>query len=567
MLQINTGKLFTRGVGYKNDLRGVLYSNGQFSYEDLETSAGTLRATRGERGSLAVVFEIKELIEKDKEGPGLIVSHGITPYLRDFATLASFGLEIIVSLDEYIVRRLTDENIGFASSSPPKEFIKRFFDRQVVPSLGERNNFKNFVKDLLGLERRKFLAAMRAIKTYVAALHSIPDDLGLSYTLLVSAVETLVQDFDGFEPTWRDVEERKRRALDAALYGAPEATAEAVRTAFIRVEHIAMRRRYQDFVMSKIEPSYFRDSSITVDLAASRHHLPQALQQAYGLRSQYIHSAKPLPDALTSPYGYREVADVDRKPVLTLEGLARITRHAIRKFVAEEPKVESEVYDYGLERAGIIVVPLAPELWISQPLTDARQARERLEGFLSQIAAIERGDENAQITDLRSMLGGVEKIFNNAPASEKPTLYVLYVAFNGIVPEHCRMPEWKAFMERYAEIGDEPYSDVLIARTIFDTLNEWPIEIHQKAYDQYWEERKTKAGLHAPRLIEAAAALALAERYRQEGQEDCCRGLIAQAVECHPGHRNLLDFESRLDINMPIKWRKILTSMPGEEQA
>ena len=79
MLQINTGKLFIRGVRRTNALRGVLYSNGWFHFNDVETAAGTLRATGGERGDLAVVYELEERIENAKEEPGILVSHGVTP--------------------------------------------------------------------------------------------------------------------------------------------------------------------------------------------------------------------------------------------------------------------------------------------------------------------------------------------------------------------------------------------------------------------------------------------------------------------------------------------------------
>ena len=78
MLQINTGKLFTRGVGRTNALRGVLYSNGRFRFDDVETAAGTLRATEGERGDLAVVYELEEQIEDEEVGPGVLASHGVT---------------------------------------------------------------------------------------------------------------------------------------------------------------------------------------------------------------------------------------------------------------------------------------------------------------------------------------------------------------------------------------------------------------------------------------------------------------------------------------------------------
>ncbi|KII13688.1 hypothetical protein [Phaeobacter sp. S60] len=566
MLQINTGKLFTRGVGRTNALRGVLYSNGWFHFNDVETAAGTLRATGGERGDLAVVYELEERIEEAEVEPGVLVSHGVTPYLRDFAVLASFGLNLIVSTDVNVVRRLTNSQFGFSSYCPPREFVSQFFDPQVVASPDKCEEFAELVDSLLALERRQFLAAMRAIKTYVAALHSIPDDLGLSYTLLVSAVETLVQDFDGFQPSWPDVDERKRKALDGALSNAPRGTAEAVRAAIVEVEHIAMARRYRDFIVSKIEASYFRAADVASNHAVTRRELPSALRQAYGLRSQYIHSAKPLPDALTMPHGHREVAEIERRPVLTIQGLARVTRYVIRRFIADGPKVETEEYDYNLERAGVVSMQMAPQYWVGHPLSDAQQARRRLEGFLSQLAAHERGDTNATITDLRDMLGDIEGLFPQAKKELKPALYVLYVAYNAVAPEIAQRPDWRLFMEKHAAIAEEPSGDVLIGRTLLGSTDGWSLSKHQEAYDQYWRERATKSGLHAPRLFEAAAALVLAERYRLYGNDELYRKLIAEAVECHPEHLGLREFETQLKTSKPIDWRKILTEKAAADE-
>ncbi|MBY5927340.1 MULTISPECIES: hypothetical protein [unclassified Halomonas] len=371
MLQVNTGKLFARGVGRTNALRGVLYSNGWFQLNDVETAAGTLRATGGERGDLAVVYELEERIEEAKVDPGVLVSHGVSPYLRDFAVLASFGLNLIVSTDVNVVRSLTNSQFGSSSYSPPKDFVSRFFDPQVVAGPDECEEFADLVDSLLSLERRYFFAATRAIKTYVAALHSIPDDLGLSYTLMVSAVETLITYFDGFQSNWSDVDQRKRIAVDTALLNASTETAEAVRAAIMKAEHNAMVRRYREFIMSKIGASYFRTVGASSNRAVSRCELPFALRQAYGLRSQYIHSAMPLPDALTMPHGHREVVEIERRPVLTIQGLARVTRHTIRRFIADGPKVEIEEYDYSLERAGVVSMQVAPQYWVGRPLTDA----------------------------------------------------------------------------------------------------------------------------------------------------------------------------------------------------
>ena len=59
MLQINTGKLFTRGIGRTNRLTGVLYTNLRLPHEtDIVTAAGTLRGTGSGPADLAVIFEM-----------------------------------------------------------------------------------------------------------------------------------------------------------------------------------------------------------------------------------------------------------------------------------------------------------------------------------------------------------------------------------------------------------------------------------------------------------------------------------------------------------------------------
>ena len=63
MLQINTGKLFLRRIGYTNKLWGKVYTFGWFGEKDLETAAGTLHANRN-CGSIEYDYEILEQIEK-----------------------------------------------------------------------------------------------------------------------------------------------------------------------------------------------------------------------------------------------------------------------------------------------------------------------------------------------------------------------------------------------------------------------------------------------------------------------------------------------------------------------
>ena len=285
MLQINTGKLFTQGIGRTNQLRGVLYSNLQLPWrtEQVETDAGTLLSTDGRRGNRAIVFEMEERIEAAEDGPGVLISHTIAPFLTEFSTVASFYLNVLMSPDAGLVSRLIDGRAGFDTFGANKEFVSRFFDAEVYPGDIELEGFPVFVADLLALDRRTFLAAMRSIKSFVAGHHRIGDDLGLAYTLLVSSLESLAQDFDGHISEWNDVEDRLRNDVDAAMIGANSGVVSAVQNAITRNENTRLSRRFRVFVENHITPEFFRESA-TGNSPIARSELPESLVQAYRLR-------------------------------------------------------------------------------------------------------------------------------------------------------------------------------------------------------------------------------------------------------------------------------------------
>ena len=76
MLQIGTGKLFTREVEYRNNLKGIIYTNLSLMRDDkIETVAGSLIATDTLRTSSVLIYELEELIEACGEGAGERWSH------------------------------------------------------------------------------------------------------------------------------------------------------------------------------------------------------------------------------------------------------------------------------------------------------------------------------------------------------------------------------------------------------------------------------------------------------------------------------------------------------------
>lgn len=565
MLQINTGKLFTRGIGRTNQLTGVLYSNARLPFErTVATGAGTMRATGSGPSDLALVYDLEERIEAQGSGPGVLVSHTVTPFLDDFAVVASFGLGAVFSHDPDIVRSLTEGRPGFSSYGAPEHFVARFFDRTVYLTADEVDRFETFVGELLALDRRSYIGAMRAMRTFVAGLHRIRDDLALAYTLIVSAVESLAQDFDAFEPGWDDVEERKRTAIDDALAGAAQSIGDAVREAILSTERVSLSRRYRAFVLAHIDDGYFRQTDVAGSRPVARFELEEALRQAYGLRSAYIHQLRSLPPALALPHAHWESSAVDRRPALTFQGLYRLTRHVLSTFVANGPKLEQELYNYTLEQAGVVSMELAPQYWIWRPLADAGHARRRVEGLLSLISAVLAGEPNAELVDIRPVVADVERILPQAPHMHRPALLSLHILFNLIVSPELRTPDFDQFLERHYEEASTPGVESIVVATLLNATNGWPLEAHRAALDAYFAERVRPRGLHAPRLIEAAMCLVLAEKYRGAGKLADAKAMLCNAVETHPGNPELLRVETEFDGEGPISWRDILLP-PVEE--
>jgi hypothetical protein len=559
MLQINTGKLFTRGIGRTNSLRGVLYSNLRLAYgHDLVTTAGTLRETDGGRGSRAIVFEIDERIEAQEVGPGVLISHTISPFLEDFSAVATFGLRGMVSPIATTLERLLGDKNSQGYLPRPSQFVRRYFDEEIYVHEHEFDSFARFVDDLLALDRKAFLASMRAIRTFVSALHRLTEDVSLAYALMVSAVESLAQNFDGHEPTWGNVDERLRLPLNKILADGPRNIANGVRAEISKFEHQSIKRRYRAFILNHVDSAYFRNGDALIGRPVARYEIQEALGNAYDLRSRYLHNLRALPDDLTHPHEHWEVTTVKRQPVLTFQGLARLTHHTISSFIANGPKIEKEPYDYTLEQSGVIQAQLAAEYWIWKPLTHGSEAKLRLEGLLEQLVPVLNLEKNAKITDLTPILPDIERLLPQSTARDRPSLIVLFAMFIHWIPEIERPKGYRKLLERYDLEGAPTSNEALVVGTIFGTLNEWSIEAHTTAHDNYLAERSRPKGLHAPRVIDAAVSLELAERYRQLKQYDRAKELIGLAAENLPGHAKVIALEESFKPRASIKWQAAL---------
>lgn len=563
VLQIATGRLFKNLEYRENRLRGILYSNALLlgAEKGLELFLGRLiQTTAFSSRPNPLIYEFTERIEGKEIVVGTLASLSVEPYLQEMAMIVSFALQCTCSPDPEAVRRLTISSLAMARSVMPSNYVKRYFDAEIFIQRQEQRELVALLAQLLRLDRRSYLAAMRAIQTFVTGLHRFGEDPALAYTLLVASVEALAQEFDGHEPEWSEVDHKKRTAIDAVLCGAAADLASGVRVAILEFEHVALKRRFREFVLSHLDDAYFQAGLGPNDRPIAKSEIEHVLKAAYDLRSGYIHTLSELPRQLTTGADHGEWVYVDRKPLLSAQGMARLMRHVIKSFIMSQPTVEAAPYDYWLEQPGIATAELDPIHWVANTNGDlAKAGNRKFEAVLSQVAAhIGTGQ---RVTDMRPLLKEVDRTIDGmSPANRRPYLAIWAIFMCLVGVEGC--PNLK----RRAEQGElhSPSVVSLLAYVVFEVpAIDWPIDVHQAKFDEYFETRFHANGIKASRFIEAGAALKLAERYRALGNASAATNLVKEAALNFPESCRLAKFAVSFNVEAPIQWARILVASPA----
>ena len=571
MLQIITEKFFKPGERYTTLHRAIFYTNYRMMRgEKMETPVGALLPSTGLHSLATLTCEMTEQQEKYPDGPkpGIFIATSGDELLNDFAAVISFVLNVTCTPDPDLTRRLlSTERPSLGMEAVPSQFIRRMFDKDVHGREGESAALSHFVGQLIGLERQSFVGAMRAIRQFITGSHRIADDLSLAYALFVMSIESLAQKFDGHVAEWSDYEERKRTRIDKALIDIPAEGGDRVRSAVLANEHVATARRFRDFAMAHVAPSFFRKEATDVHGPLSRADLANALRQAYAIRSAYVHTLHDIPRQLTIR-GFLETMEVDDQPTLSFAGLSRLARHIIMQFVARGRTVDHEEFDYRRALPGIVTVPLSPEYWVAATGGfDHESARSRLSGFLSQLTdVVLLGRKDAKLTDLRPILKKVEELLPGLinPAQRLPML-TLYFLFHQWAPREYHCEQWPTLFQTYENDFELPSVESLVAHLMTQQKPNWSLEQFEELHRSFFRLRHTAKAIDIGRLLEAAFSLYLAEMNRAAGNEARARDLIAFAVEVHPSCAALREFEASLSASglLEIDWLKILLPRPA----
>lgn len=581
MLQIITGKFFITDDLYVTRHRAVLYSNYDPSRrvgEMFETSAGSLTPTSTLQPAGEVfpwVYEVDEKLEAVRpDGTrDFLKAVGADYFIQDFAAVAAFALNITCTPDLDLARRLLHgQYAALGVPHPPRQYVGRVFEPSIEPQDCDAARLREFVSDLVGLERRTYKAVMRAIRRYVNGLHRVADDLDLAYALLVASIESLAQGFDAFTPTWEDFAQDKREALDKVLSSAAEDVAAGVRRVLLAHEHLALARRYREFTLAHLRPSFFREEAAGESAPVRRSDLSGVLERAYMFRSKYVHTLLELPGLITASPSKGDTSLVEGGLALTFHGLARVARHVIGEFVARAPKVERETLDYRKELPNVVRAQLSFTIWGTWSARyDHKSARRYLSGFLTEdfTALLTREQQTTvTLTDIRPLVEKAETLVPGlAKVEQRLPLLTLYLLFHHCFPPEYHRPNREQFLNKFGADFNAPSVESILLHTLFNDPPGWTLEQFEETRRAYFKQRYTKNGLEFGPVLEVAVTLFSAELHRREGHIDRARELVSEAVENLPGRTSLLEFERRMAEEPPpaIDWRELL--LPARTEA
>lgn len=572
MLQVITGKFFTTDELYITPQRSVLYTNYALHLRDpIKTLVGsiapvTIGLDDSKSDVAGLIYEYDERVEAVRPNgqKEFMVATNTDEIVQDFAAVLAFTLNVVCTSDISVVRQLTQsKHRSLGITCTPQEYVHRVFDQRVHYIQGDEEKLQTFITSLVGLERRRYKSVMRAIRRYVTGLHHIADDLDLAYALLVASIESLAQEFDNFSPKWEDYDQNKREKIDKSLKNVTHDTAEEIRNAILSNEHVSLARRYREFTLAHVRPSFFRNEAIEEVRPVRRIDLDEALEQAYKFRSKYVHTLRELPQELTVLASYGDTTLLlDGKHALTFHGLACIARHVIQDFINRSPKLERETFNYRDYLPNIIQARIAEQYWLWRADSyNHNTARRYLNGFLSQLSLVMSKQKDALLTDISDVIKKIEISIRGLKKPEhiRP-MFALYLLFHRMLPTQYHLPHSEEFIERYGKYIETPSIESILIHVILNIKPDWKAGDAAKIYADYRKQRSHKNGIVFGSIFEAAVILFLADMYREESNEVRARELVSEAVEDLPGHKPLLDFEQTISNGplLPIEWYKIL---------
>lgn len=476
-----------------------------------------------------------------------MISTGGDSIADDLAVVLSFTLNATFTPIRAKADRLIGEPSGSHHSPVPADILPRTFGVNLTLRDEDIKNLQDFMIALLALNRSAYEKTMRAMRRIVTASERVAEDPTLAYTDYVAALESLSAGFNVATPTWDRLDPRKRRIFDPTVNSLTPADAERVRAAILEAERAGIKNRFVEFVLDHIRPSFYREEATGLNRPAQQASLRQAVAKAYDARSKNMHELRELSiGTWLLVGGAHTVTPPGETLMLTHEGLNRLARHVVRTYVQRGSTERDAEYQWRDHLPNVIQVQLSPEFYLGHadamhPRTAATRAGE----FLSHAIEAMSGRGEFKI-DMRPALTRIEELLatQRSPAVREPMLAV-YLLWHRILPPEVHQPDPDATLEIAMDELQRPSLYSFAAALLLDLEPPWSVDEWCELAEQRYEDLHKRRPAEFPARFDSALWIRVAEVLQREGAWDTALAALARAVECTPGHEELLSLESK----------------------
>lgn len=551
MLQIATGMYFRKGVPIRETThRAAFYTNaGTLRAETVELPIGKFSFASGIAPITAVMVEVIDRMETEQPDgtPEFIVSSGGKELLADAATVFAFALNVSCARSLSLLERNVPRVLDATPSQAPSNTLRRTFDPQVFLTDSSFDEVRRFSKKLLSLDRADFEAAMRSIRKVTDATLFISEDPSLSYTLFVSALESLAQQATSAEEyrSWETYDHKKRAIIEPTLKGLERESAARIREAILEADQLSLGRRFRIFALEHVTPSFYRAEARDSTRPISANDLPHALNVAYRIRSRNIHVLEVLAPELRLMFDRGETLRFEGRWVLSLEGLNRLSRHVIKTFVDRCVAHIDPEFNYRAHLPGRVQMQLAPQYWISQAeIFTRKSAPQILEGLLEILIS---EDPSKSLPDLTPVLERIEQLLpaENDVEHRRP-MTAIYVLWDTLLDLKHRRPNARHLISKYSSDLDAPTSAGFAVRILAGKPLEWSTDELRALADRRQTELKRGKGQPLPPRLDTALLLETSLRLWDATDLVGARTMASAAMESFPGDEKLLRFEEQM---------------------
>lgn len=530
--------------------RGVFYTNLRlYRAEPIELPFGRLLPSTAFRGVATITVEAREQLETvslSGEQEVLVATSG-DQLFDEIADVISFGLNAVCVRDPDMARRLISTvPEPQPHGTGPSHILKQTFDWSIAPSDEQWAEFAELASGLIALERRYYEVAMRAIRQVVDAMLMVGEDATLSYTLMVAALESLSQIGEPTQGTWNDFDPAKRARIDAATRQLTEDQRDDVRSAVLANDHLSLQRRFTSFVLDHIEPSFYREEAIGSVRPIKAADLPGALRRAYAIRSRKFHALQELAREVADTMDRSDTAEADGELLLSPEGLARLSRHVIRRFVARAPRGVDSDFQYRSALPGIIRVRMAAQYWIHRAEGfNRRSAPAVFDGMLDFLIEGLSGRGEAHLVRMDDVLDKIEKTaLSLADRSDRISMAAIMTLWNAFAPLELQRNLKPKLAACFRNDLAEPTIQSFAIAIFTDGLDAWEDSTILDLARRRKAERFADGAQPMPARIDAALHLVAAHRLESVGDQAGARAELAAAMECVPGVAEFVKFEA-----------------------